>query len=355
MNISFRPLSSSSLLLLLLLSHGSSLLLLLLLLLSHGTYISMASSSWDDQDFFRHCPPARCSKHGPEIRFLHRLQSSNTSSACGASCARLTCSGQDTILHHPHLGPCNVTSIDYKEGVMKIIPLVGTSSPCPLQKLIFDSLTPYDSQICALYMSDHAKVVHCSKEFTPSGTSLVDGDWENIADYIVGPIPCLGDTKHFAYLVYAQLCAYVLPLDCKIISRGSIPIPRPPYYPIPFFKQRAEAITNFAETNVSWVFLLGVGDLNYCTTCELQNQRCAFSSQRNQTFCMGGHHHGNTIANCQIPTVSSDSEAIEVNMLDYLILGRYESMGTAFPPGITDLPDFEAALLMLSWFILKLQ
>lgn len=58
---------------------------------------------------------------------------------------------------------------------------------------------------------------------------------------------------------------------------------------------------------------------------------------------------------CQIPTVSSDSEAIEVNMLDYLILGRYESMGTAFPPGITDLPDFEAALLMLSWFILKLQ
>jgi hypothetical protein len=115
---------------------------LLLAFLSHGTcsYMATTASGWDDHDFFRHCPPSRCSKDGPEIRFPHRLESSNTSSACRASCARLACSGQDTILHHPILGPCKVTSIDYKEAVINIIHLLPF--PCPLQKLMVDSLPP---------------------------------------------------------------------------------------------------------------------------------------------------------------------------------------------------------------------
>jgi hypothetical protein len=176
---------------------------LLLAFLSHGTcsYMATTASGWDDHDFFRHCPPSRCSKDGPEIRFPHRLESSNTSSACRASCARLACSGQDTILHHPILGPCKVTSIDYKEAVINIIHLLPF--PCPLQKLMVDSLPPDDSPVP--YELDHL---------------------QNAAENIFGPISCLSGTgQYFSYLVHAQLYMYLLPLDCRIVSRGSIPIP----------------------------------------------------------------------------------------------------------------------------------
>ena len=50
---------------------------LLLCLLIDGVYGAMA---WADADFFSNCPPSRCSKHGPEIRYPFRLESSNTSS-----------------------------------------------------------------------------------------------------------------------------------------------------------------------------------------------------------------------------------------------------------------------------------
>ncbi len=277
---------------------------LLLTLLSHCaySYSRATASAWRDQDFFGYCRVSQCSDGGPEIRFPHRLQSSNTSSACGASCARLACSGPDTIVHHPFLGPCNVTSIDYRKATMKIIPL---RSPCPLQKLIFNTLPPNDNLSCELYSNDPAKIVQCSKKFTPSGTSPVDGEaFMTTADYITGPISCLGDTKHFSYLVFARLYMYVLPLDCRIVSKGSIPIPRPLNIYGPTFKERAEAIINLAEITVSW--WPDEVTFNYtkcdevtfnCTKCERQKQRCAFSSQRNQTFCMSHKHHG-TIANC---------------------------------------------------------
>lgn len=225
----------------------------------------------------------------------HRLESSNTSSACGALCARLSCSGQDTILHHPFLGPCKVTAIDYKHAVMKVI-LFVSMSPCPLQKLIFHRL-PLDDG-CSLYKSIPEKIVRCSKEFKPTGTSPVEfGSSSFIADHIAGPISCLSDTKHYTYLVYAQLYLYLLPLDCKIASAGYVPIPGHDYmYDGPTLKERAESVISFAETTVSWMDRLGSIPDN-CTDCEHQKQRCGFSTQRNRTFCMSQDHHG-TIAKC---------------------------------------------------------
>uniref|UniRef100_I1NJQ7 non-specific serine/threonine protein kinase n=1 Tax=Oryza glaberrima TaxID=4538 RepID=I1NJQ7_ORYGL len=274
---------------------------LLLAFLSHGTcsYMATTASGWDDHDFFRHCPPSRCSKDGPEIRFPHRLESSNTSSACGASCARLACSGQDTMLHHPILGPCKVTSIDYKEAVINIIHLLPF--PCPLQKLMVDSLPPDDYHGCNLYRRIPAKIVSCSKEFTPSGTSPVPYELDhlqNAAENIFGPISCLSGTgQYFSYLVHAQLYMYLLPLDCRIVSRGSIPIPGSDSCSGPTFKEKAEKIINFAETTVSWgSFQDGV--LDNCMACERQKQLCAFSSRRNQTFCTshGNHHATSSVA-----------------------------------------------------------
>uniref|UniRef100_A0A0D9UW04 non-specific serine/threonine protein kinase n=1 Tax=Leersia perrieri TaxID=77586 RepID=A0A0D9UW04_9ORYZ len=266
--------------------------LLLSLTINHGTDAATMDSAWEDQDFFRHCPVSRCSRDGPEIRFPHRLKSSNTSSACGASCARLTCSGQNTILNHSFLGPCNVTSIDYKEAVMKIIPLVDTSSPCPLQNLLIfnDELTGsyYDScyqfsNICSLHQVQPAKIVRCSKEFT-SPTN--DYDTGNVA----GPISCLSDGSHFSYLVDARNKIYSLPLDCKAISKAIIPIPLSIYDKIDgtTFKQRAEMIISFSVTTVRWID--GYYIAGDCTDCENQGRSCAFSLQRNQTFCMRQPH-----------------------------------------------------------------
>ncbi|XP_051223000.1 rust resistance kinase Lr10-like isoform X2 [Lolium perenne] len=41
--------------------------ILLLPLISHGRDLSTLWV-WDDKDFFKYCPPSRCSQHGPEIR-----------------------------------------------------------------------------------------------------------------------------------------------------------------------------------------------------------------------------------------------------------------------------------------------
>uniref|UniRef100_A0A0D9Y2D5 non-specific serine/threonine protein kinase n=1 Tax=Oryza glumipatula TaxID=40148 RepID=A0A0D9Y2D5_9ORYZ len=257
---------------------------------THGTYyIAMASSSWDDQDFFRHCPPSRCSKHGPEIRFPHRLQSSNTPSSCGSSHAKLICSGQDTILHHPFLGPCKVTVIDYKKAVMKIIPFGGSSSPCLLHKFNSTNLSDDVNDQNQLYFTEPGRIVRCSKEFTTSRASMIDGYNTVIADKVVRLIPCLRDTRsHFSYLVSTWLYLYALPLDCMVVSKGSIPIPNP-YVAGLTFKQMVERIINSAEITVD----LGLGSIaDDCVQCEQQGQRCAFSSQRNQTFCM---HHGSRV------------------------------------------------------------
>jgi len=71
---------------------------LLLCLLIDGVY---KATGWDDADFFSNCPPSRCSEHGPEIRYPFKLESSNTSSLCGAPCMKLACYGDDTILVFP--------------------------------------------------------------------------------------------------------------------------------------------------------------------------------------------------------------------------------------------------------------
>lgn len=85
--------------------------LLLLSLVSYGTGLA---TSWSDKDFFRYCPPSRCSKDGPEVRFPLRLEPSSLPSSCGPTGIELACSDHETILVHPVFGPCKVTSIDYR-------------------------------------------------------------------------------------------------------------------------------------------------------------------------------------------------------------------------------------------------
>jgi hypothetical protein len=90
-------------------------------------------------------------------------------------------------------------------------------------------------------------------------------------------------------LVDTSAIISILPLDCKVSLDGVVPIPI--NYGIPFsFKRSAERILNFAEITLEVRDPMHEIDKGiYCPVCERGGQHCAFSSQRNRTFCI---HHG---------------------------------------------------------------
>ncbi|XP_062213544.1 rust resistance kinase Lr10-like isoform X2 [Phragmites australis] len=247
------------------------------------------ATAWDDKDFFSYCPPSRCSEHGPEIRFPFRLESSNTSSLCGAPCMKLACSGEDTILLHPALAAYKVTAIDYRRSTLTITPPVN-SPPCHLIAKLMSMSASIPSDPCSIFSDQFAAIVCCSRKSTPSTSA---------GDYILGPISCLSNTTHFSYLVDTDQYMSVLPLDCKVISDGMIRMPRIMLDIVSDttteFKEIAERITNVTEMTVSWDrYELGIP--YNCTECENHGRRCAFSSQMNQTFCMRHGSHVKVIA-----------------------------------------------------------
>jgi len=263
-----------------------SIALLLLPLINHGIYLATA---WDDKDFFKYCPPSQCSQHGPEIRYPFCLESSNKSSSSSSSCGcagrsirKLACSGQDTILFHPVLGPYSVSAIDYRRLSMKIIPLVD---PCLVlkQKLVISRNS--SSRQVDVYKDDGfyfwsytTVLVRCLREFAPGA-----------AHEIAGPVSCVSNTTHFFYFVDGYEDMSILPLDCKVIPvsdggvGGLIPIYRScvPIYYSQYFKKYSETFLSSAEITVCW-------DDDSCEQCERSGRRCAFSSERNEQFCMPG-------------------------------------------------------------------
>ncbi|RCV24374.1 hypothetical protein SETIT_5G079800v2 [Setaria italica] len=284
----------------------SILLAVLLCLLNHG---ADTATAWDDKDFFSYCPPQTCGD-GPEIRFPLWFESSNASCR-GAVSTKLVCSGNsDTILLHPFLGASKVTAVDYKNAAMKIIPLIGYSA-CPIQELTepaHSSACPIEELIdanvfeggCDLYDYNPARLVDCSREFTPSDVQLSNFfDSGGAADNIAGPIPCLSSNPgRFTYLVHADLPMALLPSDCKLVSTREVHIPNVNMSPSPVtFKEKVEAILGPSEMTITW--REGPREskptLN-CTDCEESGHRCAFSSQRNQTFCMPKGSHVEVIA-----------------------------------------------------------
>jgi hypothetical protein len=176
-----------------------------------------------------------------------------------------------------------VTAIDYRHKLLTIIPLVNSLSPCPLQTLISKSI-PFDNSLRSDYL-EYATLVCCSKEIMPDNDA---------ANYFVGPVSCLSNATHFSYMVDARVSMSVLPLDCKVVSDGVIPIPLHNTITRPSrFKGSAERILGFAEMTISSECP------NKCSSyfpytceesCEFDGGRCAFSSERNQSFCMPNHH-----------------------------------------------------------------
>ncbi|SPT20624.1 unnamed protein product [Triticum aestivum] len=291
---------------------------LLVCLVSHGTDMATASAAWDDQDFFRNCLPSRCSRDGPEIRFPLRLDSSNTSSSCGATCAKLACAGQATIMFHPLLGPCNVTAINYTGTVLNITPL--TSGCTMIQNLISTSSPPaHTGHHCTPHYSRTGKLVGCSREFTPSGITQYPvyddrGGYyasSSATDTIAGPISCLSNKSHFSYLVATDGFMYDLPLDCKVISDAALPIFGTGYYGSAS-NHGVKGTLRFYDIAANWSEHEPSSIPSQCQKCEENGQRCTFSSQMNQTFCLSQPHKGSRL---KIIAATSSSAAFVVLLL----------------------------------------
>jgi hypothetical protein len=252
---------------------------LLLCLLKDGAY---KATAWDDADFFSNCPPSRCSKHGPEIRYPFRLESSNTSSLCGAPFMKLGCYGDDTILVLPTVViQYKVTAIDYRHGTLTLAPRVDNSSSSCKQKLMSVSLPRSIIKCENLYPCSllcyfgYGMIVSCLREFTPSNLAV---------NYIFGPISCLSSAADFSYLVDRSASMSVLPLDCRVMP-DSYFLMMDTRNDDSTFKEKAETILNFSGSKTTYLY-------NYpenCTLCEQGGQRCGFNPDRNQTFCI---NHG---------------------------------------------------------------
>ncbi|XP_062203762.1 rust resistance kinase Lr10-like isoform X2 [Phragmites australis] len=254
--------------------------LLTVLPLSLLSYASYATTSWDDEDFFKTCSSHRCSKHGPEIRFPFRLSTHPPS--CGAPGMKLACSGHDTILDHPVLGSCKVTAIYYRHRVMNAIPLVESSSHCPLQKLISTNQSTDVYEPLVLMDSEAPVLIGCSRDSVATNQ-----------EGIVGPSYCQSlsnNASQFWYVVPPLTDMSTLPLGCVVVAKG-IPIPYtyhkngPNFDPLfdgSNFKEKAKSAINFGETVFSWHLnnITGI-----CQRCEQEGRRCGFSSNRGQAFC----------------------------------------------------------------------
>ncbi|AQK42487.1 PR5-like receptor kinase [Zea mays] len=216
---------------------------LLLCLLKDGAY---KATAWDDADFFSNCPPSRCSKHGPEIRYPFRLESSNTSSLCGAPFMKLGCYGDDTILVLPTVViQYKVTAIDYRHGTLTLAPRVDNSSSSCKQKLMSVSLPRSIIKCENLYPCSllcyfgYGMIVSCLREFTPSNLAV---------NYIFGPISCLSSAADFSYLVDRSASMSVLPLDCRVMP-DSYFLMMDTRNDDSTFKEKAETILNFSATS----------------------------------------------------------------------------------------------------------
>ncbi|KAI4984558.1 hypothetical protein ZWY2020_017188 [Hordeum vulgare] len=227
-------------------------------------------------------------------------------------------------MRHPIMGSCKVTAINYKHGTMKVIPLVESLSHCPIQKIISTSLsTDYsnigvrplsNSEDQTPYVDEHASLLCCSREFTPSAEAY------NFA----GPISCLNDMCSLSYLVAAQASVYVLPLDCKVAFHG-IRIPRAynkddEYSEDLTFNERANRIINFSETTLAWS-VRNITDM--CIQCEQEGRHCGFSSQRRLVFCQ---RHGSRVKTIAVTT----STAIFLVILSVVATVFYRSLKSKY-------------------------
>ncbi|TVT98611.1 hypothetical protein EJB05_56046, partial [Eragrostis curvula] len=237
-----------------------------------------SSATWDGEDFLKICPSRRCSKHGPEIRFPFRLSSNPPS--CGAPEMLLSCFGHDTILDHPVLGACKVTEIYYRFGIINAIPLVDSSSQCPLHKLVSTNQTTYVYKPISL---GDSVLLGCQMDFISANQ-----------DEVVGPSSCLSlsnNASQFWYLVSPETDMSTLPMGCVVVA-SDIPIPYicdkngrrydTPFFGRSLFKETAHKTIQFGETSFNWII---DNITSVCQKCEQDGQHCGFSSNSGQAFC----------------------------------------------------------------------
>ncbi|KAK2981992.1 hypothetical protein RJ640_007584 [Escallonia rubra] len=234
----------------------SPLLKIVLLLLSA---YSPPRSSGDNggESFFETCPPTKCSKRGPTIRYPLRLNTQP--SFCGREGSELSCSANgSTLFHLPFSGSYLVDSINYYS---RRISLEVQDGNCPLQSLL--SMNRTDSIL--EYLSTNLLVVNCTR-----GGGAIDG--------MAGPIDCLQNDKDWVYVTDASATMDKLPSNCSISGNGAI------LFDGGDLVAGVERILRTRKIFMYWRFDEG------CNECERKGNYCGINTSTNGTICMNPRH-----------------------------------------------------------------
>ncbi|KAI0502613.1 hypothetical protein KFK09_017568 [Dendrobium nobile] len=230
----------------------------------------------DLDDFFKRCPPQRCSSGGPEIRYPLRLESSPPT--CGDTGLVLSCSGGRTILPMPSLPPSlplSVVDIKYSIGFLTVTLNEPFWSSCLLQNM---SLLDFSSPSFGIYSESEFILVNCT-----SRISFTDGSSNSS---IAGPISCFSGATDFVYAVNSFAYMDILPTYCVMISGGRL-IPNS----LPDMTSMIDSFIQNREIRFGWK---KIGIASQCVDCEFSGGRCGFSEARNQSFCYKtGLHRSN--------------------------------------------------------------
>ncbi|KAJ0038904.1 hypothetical protein Pint_22150 [Pistacia integerrima] len=78
-----------------------------------------------DENIYEFCPPTKCSKNGPKIRFPFRLKTQSIS--CGLEGFEMSCSNDKTMLHLPFSSGYYVEDISYLDRSITIMDMHDTT------------------------------------------------------------------------------------------------------------------------------------------------------------------------------------------------------------------------------------
>ncbi|KAG8050653.1 hypothetical protein GUJ93_ZPchr0009g1269 [Zizania palustris] len=134
---------------------------------------------------------------------------------------------------------------------------------------------------------------------------------------MAGPISCLSNATHFSYLVNPEVPMSLNPLDCEAVC-NSILIPMN-FHISSSLSKLAETFFSNTEATINWLNW----PFNNCLECEQKGRRCAFSSQRNRTFCMRQGSHVKVIA-------ATSSTAAVLVLLSMVATTLYLSLKTRY-------------------------
>ncbi|KAH7571080.1 hypothetical protein JRO89_XS05G0249600 [Xanthoceras sorbifolium] len=208
------------------------------------------------------CPPTRCSKKGPNIRFPFRIKTQPD--FCGLEGFELSCSNDKTLLHLPSSSTLHnfyVQEISYLSSRITIVDV--NEATCPLQSLLSLNLTGSRFSFNGLH-APNITVMNC--------TEKIDTRSIIYQSRVAGPIGCMSDDTNFVYVMNSFASMDMVPSYC-----GK-------------FRTARNLGTSDMQKDIMTLLrtrriVTGWQALDGCRDCEKSRNFCGFNFTINSTTC----------------------------------------------------------------------